>query len=86
MTMDRVNREMTFEEEAVFYEKEARAEFAKKLVTVIALLLMAFFGEVCGLFVRQDRRLHAVKWCGVVIASLVHLLGTLRITGQDAQT
>ena len=28
--MDKVTREMTFEEEAAFYEKEARAEFAKE--------------------------------------------------------
>ena len=30
MAMDRVTREMTFEKEAAFYEKEARAEFAKE--------------------------------------------------------
>ena len=29
-TMDKCCREMTFEEEAEFYEKEARAEFAKE--------------------------------------------------------
>jgi hypothetical protein len=28
--MDKICREMTFEEEAVFYEKEAREEFAKE--------------------------------------------------------
>ena len=28
--MERTTREMTFEEEAFFYEKEARAEFAKE--------------------------------------------------------
>ena len=28
--MDKITREMTFEEEAAFYEKEAKAEFAKE--------------------------------------------------------